>query len=100
VIAKTIDITDGNEFFHYSLTKWILSVKYKPEHVPEKTALTYTFDTYEKIRDNLVKLQIEEKYILLSKKLLDEQIKFVKACWHKVPTKLIPDDTKKSLDRF
>ncbi|OGM14886.1 hypothetical protein A3A76_02040 [Candidatus Woesebacteria bacterium RIFCSPLOWO2_01_FULL_39_23] len=53
LVAKTIDHTDGNVFFHKALASWVSSDEYNPDYLPSKDSLRYTFVNYHKYMERL-----------------------------------------------
>ncbi|HUW22148.1 MAG TPA: hypothetical protein VMW41_05810 [Candidatus Bathyarchaeia archaeon] len=90
VIAKIIDIVDGNEFFHWSLARWVASASYDPAMMPNEKALVYTMDSYQRCRASLTSLGLNLRCLKVTTALLVNQLAYVTAQWQRVPPERIP----------
>ncbi|MFC1790185.1 hypothetical protein ACFLZP_01725 [Patescibacteria group bacterium] len=98
LVAKIIDLVDGNEFFHQELTSWVMSGDYDSEKMPQETALVYTFQTTDRFRENLRLFCPRCDYLEIGDGLLDQQLARVAAFWDPVPEKRIPPVLQAELD--
>lgn len=92
VIAKVLDVIDGNMCFHYFVSKWIAE---NPtlEHndiVFHKGAFEYAFTLYKNARQHIEKADISLEGKRICKQLLSDHLSYIIACWQIFPPERIP----------
>jgi len=98
MVAKTIDRTEGNMFFHRSLTRWIMSGEYNPLYVPKDEALRYSYQYYKKTLQSLPAFQyLNPTYLKTIQGLLNTQIESIKGYWKAVTEERIPSTIKEEI---
>lgn len=90
LLAKIIDLVDGNDFFNKELTFWINSSEYNQSDIPPETALTYTFRSFRTTYRSLSNLGLPERFYKVAKDLLIEELTQVVGYWQDVPMRRIP----------
>jgi hypothetical protein len=97
VIAKIIDLVDGNEMFHVWVAGWYaFSPDYEKSQISDD-ALVYTMKAYRQYRENLPNLGLGPEMQAIAEDLLVEQLQWVVNQWSIVPVERTPPILKERL---
>lgn len=97
VIAKVIDIVEGNKTFHEQVANWVYSPDYEPERMPPESALLYTTKKYRQIESLLINSGLDEETRETVNTLLVNQMRYIYERWETVPTEKIPPILQKEI---
>ena len=91
VLARILDTSDGCKWFHARLAIWSASDKFDRTKFPPLSALTYTFETNKKYKENLKMIRLEPEIKGIAEGLLREMLEFTVQRWKIPPAYRIPE---------
>lgn len=80
IVAKVIDVFDGNFGFHYFFTKWLNKNTYDNK-LPKDISFNYFWEYNKQVRENLSKVKLKKELAGITKHLLHHQIQTIQNLW-------------------